>query len=77
MTRAITGHSDAASKLYPNPRSPMARYAHACERVNANIAWDANVKTHANVMNVTFRPVLSIMKPRIGEATAENKYGIP
>ena len=28
-------------------------------------------------MNVTLRPVLSIMNPRIGEATAENKYGIP
>ena len=55
----------------------MARYAHTWERVNANIACDNKVNRHAKVMNVTLRPVLSIMNPRIGEATAENKYGIP
>ena len=55
----------------------MARYAHAWERVNANMAWDNKVSKHAKVMKVTLRPVLSIMNPRIGEATAENKYGIP
>ena len=55
----------------------MARYAHVWERVNANIACDNKVNRHAKVMNVTLRPVLSIMNPRIGEATAENKYGIP
>ena len=45
--------------------------------MNANSAWDIKVITLANVMKVTFLPVLSIMNPKIGEAAAENKYGIP
>ena len=56
---------------------PMARYAHPWDRVNANIACDTKVRIQATVMNVTLRPALSIINPRMGEATAENKYGIP
>ena len=55
----------------------MAKYAPALDVAKANIVCEINVMTLDNVTKVTFLPVLSIMKPRIGEATAENKYGKP
>ena len=35
------------------------------------------VMKQASVINVTFLPVLSIMIPSNGDATAENAYGMP
>ena len=55
----------------------MARYANPLDRVNAKRACEIRVMKQASVINVTFLPVLSIMIPSKGDATAENAYGMP
>lgn len=44
---------------------------HGFQKVNASIMWAASVVTTAIITKITFRPTLSTIKPRIGDAGAE------
>ena len=43
-------------------------------KVNAKVIWQARVNTIPMMTQNTFLPILSIRKPKSGEATAETMY---